>query len=83
LQLSHCHNPWLQFKGGRGLLTAAGGRAFCFLFLLEWATIWAVVCNEKKNIILANISSTVLSLLVYLELLAVKYAYPQPENSGY
>ena len=25
---SHCYNPWLNFKGGRGLSTAAGGAAF-------------------------------------------------------
>ncbi len=25
---SHCFNPWLKFKGGRGLATAAGGVAF-------------------------------------------------------
>ena len=82
---SHCYNPWLQFKGGRGLSTAAGGAAFLFPFLLGvWATIWAIVYVIRKNIILANISSTVLSLLVVFGTseLAVKYAYPQPKNSG-
>ena len=27
---SHCYNPWINFKGGRGLSTAAGGAAFLF-----------------------------------------------------
>ncbi|MCK7524443.1 MAG: glycerol-3-phosphate acyltransferase [Ignavibacteriales bacterium] len=31
---SHCFNPWLNFKGGRGLATAAGGSAIIFPFLL-------------------------------------------------
>ena len=82
---SHCYNPWLKFKGGRGLSTAAGGAAFLFPFLLGvWAIIWAIVYVMRKNIILANISSTVLSLLVVFgtSKLAVQYAYPQPENSG-
>ena len=82
---SHCYNPWLNFKGGRGLSTAAGGAAFLFPFLLGvWAVLWAAVYVMRKNIILANISSTVLSLFVVFATsdIAVKYAFPQPVNSG-
>jgi len=82
---SHCYNPWLNFKGGRGLSTAAGGAAFLFPFLLGvWAVIWAIIYLMRKNIILANISSTVLSLFVIFGTsdIAVKYAFPQPVNSG-
>jgi len=82
---SHCYNPWIDFKGGRGLATAAGGAAFMFPFLLVvWSVIWAIFYVTKKNIILANISSTVLSLLVVFgtSKIAVKYAYPQPVNLG-
>jgi len=82
---SHCYNPWLNFKGGRGLSTAAGGAAFLFPFLLGvWAVLWAAVYVMRKNIILANISSTVLSLFVVFGTsdIAVKYAFPQPVNSG-
>jgi len=82
---SHCYNPWIDFKGGRGLATAAGGAAFMFPFLLAvWSVIWAIFYVTKKNIILANISSTVLSLLVVFgtSKIAVKYAYPQPVNLG-
>ena len=82
---SHCYNPWLNFKGGRGLSTAAGGAAFLFPFLLGvWAVLWAIVYVMRKNIILANISSTLLSLFVVFGTsdIAVKYAFPQPVNSG-
>jgi glycerol-3-phosphate acyltransferase PlsY len=82
---SHCYNPWLIFKGGRGLSTAAGGAAFMFPFLLVvWAVLWVIFMVMRKNIILANISSTLLSLfVVYVTTdIAVKYAFPQPVNSG-
>jgi acyl phosphate:glycerol-3-phosphate acyltransferase len=82
---SHCYNPWIDFKGGRGLATAAGGAAFMFPFLLGvWIVIWAIFYVTRKNIILANISSTVLSLLVVFGTsnIAAKYAYPQPVNLG-
>ncbi|MCU0364895.1 MAG: glycerol-3-phosphate acyltransferase [Ignavibacteriaceae bacterium] len=62
---SHCYNPWINFKGGRGLATAAGGAAFMFPFLLIiWALLWVIFMVMRKNILLANISSTVLSLFV-------------------
>ena len=82
---SHCYNPWINFKGGRGLATAAGGAAFMFPFLLVvWSVLWAIFYVMRKNIILANISSTVLSLLVVFGTsdIAVKYAYPKPVNLG-
>ncbi len=82
---SHCYNPWLNFKGGRGLSTAAGGAAFVFPFLLAvWAVLWVIFMVMRKNIILANISSTVLSLFVVFGTsdIAVKYAFPQPVNLG-
>jgi len=82
---SHCYNPWIDFKGGRGLATAAGGAAFMFPFLLVvWGLLWVIFMVMRKNILLANISSTVLSLLVVFGTsdIAVKYAFPQPVNSG-
>ena len=82
---SHCYNPWINFKGGRGLATAAGGAAFMFPFLLiVWCVLWAIFYVMRKNILLANISSIVLSLFVVYGTLdiAVKYAFPQPKNLG-
>jgi acyl phosphate:glycerol-3-phosphate acyltransferase len=80
---SHCFNPWLKFKGGRGLATAAGGAAIIFPFLLiVWCILWVIFYMMKRDIILANIISTVLSLLLIYGTynIAVKYAYPQPLN---
>lgn len=80
---SHCYNPWLQFKGGRGLSTAAGGAALLFPFLLAvWAVLWVIFYLMKKDIIFANISSTVFSMLIVFGTseIAVKYAFPKPES---
>ena len=56
---SHCYNPWIKFKGGRGLATAAGGAAVIFPFLLVvWAVLWVIFYVMRKDILLANISST-------------------------
>jgi glycerol-3-phosphate acyltransferase PlsY len=80
---SHCFNPWLQFKGGRGLATAAGGAAIILpLLLLVWCVLWAIFYVMRKDIILANITATVFSLFVVFgtSRIAMKYAYPQPED---
>lgn len=80
---SHCYNPWLQFKGGRGLATAAGGAIIIFHFLLIlWSILWVVFYLMRKNIHLANIAATIFSLIVVFGTseIAVKYAYPVPDN---
>lgn len=78
---SHCYNPWLQFKGGRGLATAAGGTVVLFPFLLVvWIVLWTIFYILKKDIHIANIAATVFSILLVLNTadIAVKYAYPSP-----
>ena len=80
---SHCYNPWLKFKGGRGLATAAGGALLLFPFLLVvWCVLWVIFYVMRKDISFANISSTILSLLVVFgtSKVAVKYAYTKPED---
>lgn len=80
---SHCYNPWLKFKGGRGLSTAAGGAAFLFPFLLAvWAVLWVIFYIMRKDILIANISATIFSLLVLFGTseIAIKYAFPKPES---
>lgn len=80
---SHCFNPWLQFKGGRGLATAAGGAIIIFPFLLViWIVLWAIFYVMRKDIIFANIASTVFSLFVVFGTsgIAIKYANPKPED---
>ena len=76
---SHNYNPWLEFKGGRGLATAAGGSAAIFPFLLlGWLALWVISYLYKKNIIIANVSATVLSYLLVISTvkIAVKFTYP-------
>jgi glycerol-3-phosphate acyltransferase PlsY len=80
---AHCFNPWINFKGGRGLATAAGGAAFLFPFLLiVWGVLWVIFYIMRKDILFSNISSTVFSVLVVFGLsnIAVKYAFPKPVN---
>jgi len=80
---SHCYNPWLQFKGGRGLATAAGGALIIFYYLLAlWGILWIIFYLMRKNILLANIAATIFSLITVFGTsdIAVKYAYPVPEN---
>jgi len=82
---SHCYNPWLSFNGGRGLSTAAGGAAVLFPFLLVvWAVLWVIFYIMRKDIIFANISSTIFSLLMvfFTSEIGVKYAYPHPKDSA-
>jgi glycerol-3-phosphate acyltransferase PlsY len=80
---THCYNPWLQFKGGRGLSTAAGGAVLLFPFLLAvWAVLWVIFYLMRKDIIFANISSTVFSILIVFGTseIAIKYAFPKPDS---
>ncbi|HED07047.1 MAG TPA: glycerol-3-phosphate acyltransferase [Ignavibacteria bacterium] len=78
---SHNYNPWLKFKGGRGLATAAGGSAVLFPFLLlVWCVLWVIsfLYKNNRNVIIANVSATVLSFLIVISTIniAVKYTYP-------
>ena len=78
---SHCFNPWLGFKGGRGLATAAGGNAVIFSFLpVAWIVSWILVYLIKKDIHIANIFATILSLISVLTFhgYLIQFAYPQP-----
>jgi glycerol-3-phosphate acyltransferase PlsY len=79
--LGHCFSPWIKFKGGRGLATAAGG-AIIFVPSIPviWAVIWVVAYLFRKNIHFGNISATILTTAVALTtadvLNQVKYASP-------
>lgn len=81
--LSHCFNPWINFKGGRGLATAAGGTIIFFPYLLlSWIIIWLISYLYKKDILLSNILATPLSLFLVLGKpeLAIKYSFPKPQD---
>ena len=81
--LSHCFNPWLGFKGGRGLATAAGGAAVVFPYLLiVWCILWVIFYLMRKNILFSNIGATILSLLIVYNTvnIGLKYTYPNTDN---
>lgn len=83
--LSHCYNPWIEFKGGRGLATAAGGTMILFPILLAyWIILWVIFYLLKKDILIGNIAATILSLLLLFNTsnTAIKYAFPQPESES-
>ncbi len=83
---SHCYNPWLKFKGGRGLATGAGGTALLFPFvLILWLIIWTIVYLMKKNIHFANIWSSIMCLIIVFTSsdIAAKYTYPPSAGVGF
>lgn len=77
---SHCYNPWLKLKGGRGLASAAGGSAIIFPFaLVVWLVLWVIFYLIKKDITIANVASSVMTLIVIVTSIpfAIKYAFPK------
>jgi glycerol-3-phosphate acyltransferase PlsY len=80
---SHCFNPWLKFKGGRGLATAVGGSVILSPFIpAAWCVLWVLVYLFKKDILLANIAAVVLTLLLSISTIEIiyKYSYPTPDS---
>lgn len=60
--LAHCYTPWLNFKGGRGLVTAFGGTIlFAYSVPVIWAAFWIVAYLFRKHIHFANIAATILT----------------------
>jgi glycerol-3-phosphate acyltransferase PlsY len=77
---SHCFNPWLRFKGGRGLATAAGGAIIIFPYLLiVWIIFWLLVYLIKKDILLANILAIILSLFAVYFIKAIDFNFTYPK----
>lgn len=78
--LSHNYNPWLKFKGGRGLASAAGGAVFIFPFMLiVWLIMYGIAYAMKKNIHFGNIWGTIFTLIIiFLSAdAATNYSYPK------
>jgi len=81
--LGHCYSPWLKFKGGRGLATAAGSTAIILPYLLIiWIVLWTIFYIIKKDIHFGNIAASIFSVILLFNTvdIALKYSYPDAEN---
>ncbi len=82
---SHCFNPWIGFKGGRGLATAAGGTTLLFPYaLFLWILFWFIDFLIQRDVLLANIWATLISPIIILitPLTAIKYSFPKAATTG-
>jgi glycerol-3-phosphate acyltransferase PlsY len=83
--LGHCYSPWLEFKGGRGLATAAGSSAILLPYLLViWCVLWVIFYLIKKDIHFSNIAASIMSILLLFNTVetAIKYSYPSVANTS-
>lgn len=65
--LGHCYSPWLKFKGGRGLATAAGGALFVSpTILIIWIASWYLLKKIAKDIHIANFGATIMVILAVI-----------------
>ncbi len=82
--LGHCFSPWLKFKGGRGLATAAGSASVLFpIVLFLWIIFWLLIKYLKKDIHFANVAATLLIMVIAIIFPSFinKYSFPSAENS--
>ncbi len=82
---AHCFNPWLGFKGGRGLAVTAGGGLVIFPYtVLMWILLWVIFYLMKRNHHIANIAATILTLFLLFNTvdIAMKYSTIKPESSS-
>ena len=62
--LGHTFSFWLKFKGGRGLATTAGGMfGIGISYTIVWCLSWLMFNRWKKDIVTANVLSTLLTPL--------------------
>ncbi len=65
--LGHNYPVWLNFKGGRGLSTGAGGLfAIGVSYTIVWCVVWAIVYGYRKDILLGNVIAILVSPVVLL-----------------
>jgi glycerol-3-phosphate acyltransferase PlsY len=75
--LGHNFSPWIGFRGGRGLATAAGASLVfdAHIFLL-WIVFWVVFFLPKRNVHIGNIFATLCTPLGLAALSGLGYAVP-------
>lgn len=81
--LSHCFSPWLNFKGGRGLATAAGGSILISpIILFLWLLFWLIMYFLRKDIHLSNIIATLMIIfaIVFNGYSINNFTVPNSEN---
>ena len=81
--LAHCYSPWIKFKGGRGLATAAGGSFVISIpIIIIWGLIWLTAFALRRNIHFANFTATILTgVLSFTSVhVLVKYTMPPPAS---
>ena len=63
--LAHSYSPWINFKGGRGLATAAGGGLFLSpIILVLWILLWLISYLVKNNSHIANFAASLFSPII-------------------
>lgn len=80
---SHCYNPWIKFKGGRGLATSLGGTILIAPFIPSvWILTWILVYLIKRDILLGNILATILAMIIILIFpnFIYQYSFPKAES---
>ena len=83
---THCFNPWLKFKGGRGLATAAGGGFALFPVLpILWIVFYGIGIIIKRNIHFANFFATIFTMIAVLVggEYFINYSFPKAQNPDY
>ena len=62
---AHCYSPWIKFKGGRGLATAAGGSLLIApVILILWVVFWVISYLYKKHIHFSNFVASILTAIL-------------------
>jgi acyl phosphate:glycerol-3-phosphate acyltransferase len=83
--LGHNYSPWIGWKGGRGLATAAGG-SLCInpILVLLWALFWLLAFFPSRNVHFGNVLATLLApvALLFLPGIAHRLAFVDAGSHG-
>ena len=67
--IGHIFNPWLRFKGGRGLATTAGVLVLLgWMYVIVWCVIYLILNAYLKHVNLSSVVASILSPVVMLVL---------------